>query len=666
MKKLFVWILVWVLFFSNYLPVFAQNNNTTEMKIVDIKYLNLNPTEANAIPIWDMVDLYNQTQRLQINIDGNEISWKYINWLWFGTENEAITVDANIIAKIDSSGKIKGKITGRWRTYDAFYGWWAGEWTNNLCRPYGPKKFPDFHVEWTYDFATKIIKLNFDNCWLINVTFASTQPVDLVSCESDEVYLDEKCVAISKLCSTDENVNYNVAEKKCYCPAGYKLTDQKTCEEVEEMLFEVSYPEQQPPFLMDGAEHKIKVSVKNGETNEPMKATRLAIKYTSAPKQWEITNIQEISVGEYLLTYKTAVIEAGNMNGWMDGLYIFYNSKLEGKEIYKTYEIPLGTGVPVKIKKIGFQETTSAIVFAEDSAQVQVFVKNKKGEKIPVRNASVVLDKEIVWEKTNAEGIATLQSPEEITSDTKQEILEVVLIPTEEISQRQAKALRQYKQIIQWDDPLASPEVRNFVEDFPSYLAQLDDDEYEVEKALIGLKRVAYTLLYMIEWKNLTNDISANVAWSLKNQVTDTLDLIGASEKASKFLGQKIDEKVEMSTLQQLAPSINKKLDSLWAMFQEKTINTIKLWIKKYAPSFKTERTNDLLWAVFGNYGRDDMLQKWIEEIQKAPIEKVEKIIKEYLMEEFDTMLVKKMNELEEMIAKKTFFYSRIWRRHFD
>jgi len=587
---------------------------------------------------------------LIINTD-NSVQGKFLWWLWIhSTEYERILADWNIVWNLSMDGIMSLQISGKSREFQIYQKtYW--EWKNWLCSTY-EKKWP-VTVDWNFDKNSWIITMTLTNCDGAKYFFKSTEKIDLVSCEENEVYIDEKCKPISDFCSDDKLVSYDASKEKCYCPIGYKLTDKKACEKVEEMVYEINYPEQRPPFLMDGKEYKIKLSIKNGETWEPMAATKIAIKYTSAPKQWEIINIKEEVLWKYTLTYKPAIVETWNMNWRIDGLYIFYNSKLEWKEVYKTYEIPLWTWIPIKISKNGFQKAMNTIVFSDEIAQIKVVTQNKAGEKVPVYDADVVLDGEIVWEKTDKKGLTTIKSPEEISIETPSEIIEVVLVPNEEIIERQSKALKQYKQIIQWEDPLTSPELRLFVEDFSSYLAQLDDDK--IENAIIWLKRVAYTLLYMTEWKNLIKDISDNVANSLKNQVTDTLDLIWANEKMSKYLWWKVSQNVDMKKLQDLAPNINNEIDSLCAILEEKTINTIKLWIQKYAPTFKSKRSNDLLWVVFGKYWRDDMIQKWIDEMQKVPVEKIEKIIKNYLMDEFDVMLMKKMKELENTIKDKNF-----------
>jgi len=669
MKRFFTWLLLGFFIVSNYIPIYANFNywDVIEMKLVgwEGEWFDGDKDERRSTL---------QSNRWTINIsdlhiyENNIVEWLRSEWFYLTIPEAVVYSKWKIVWNLLTDGTLELSVSGISRNNVE-----ATEWNPGLCNQYlsnkddnknysvnefvvsTKKEFRDsINLEGFFDKKTWIVKITTDVCVIWKrFYFESTEGVDLISCEEDEIYIDEKCKSISDLCSDDYLVNYDKKTEECYCPDWYKLTDKKTCKEVEEMMFEVSYPEQKPPFFMDGKEYKIKVSVKNGETGKPMKANKLAINYTSAPKQWQITNIEELSIGEYMLTYKTAVIENWNMDGWMDWLYIFYDSKIEAKEIYKTYEIPLWTWTPIKIQKVWFQENNASVLFTSPMAEVKIIVVDSKWKKVWINDAKVSIWWTLSSERTDTNGIAILKSPKTVSSNKKQEILEIVLFPTEEIQEYQKETLEQYKQIIQGENPLASPEVRTFVEDFPVYLAQLTDEE--VDDAIIWLKRVGYTLLYMTEGKTLIDDISTNVAWSLKNQLTDTLDLIWASEKVSKYLGQKINTKIDVSKLQDLAPSINKKLDSLWTMLQEKTINTLKLWIQKYAPTFKTERTNELLWVVFGKYGRDDLLKKWVEEIQKVPVDKVEKMIKEYLMKTFDAMLIEKMKDLEGMIKQKNF-----------
>jgi len=597
-------------------------------------------TAKNYIGMGDLV----------INAD-NSVQVTFLWWLWIhSTEYERILVEWNIIWNLSMDGVMDLQISGKSREFYLYQKtYW--EWQEWLCTSY-QSKWPVL-VEWNFDKKIWIITMTLTNCDGAKYFFKSTEKVDLVSCEEGEVYLNEKCKLISDLCSDDNLVNYNISEEECYCPSWYRLTNEKTCEEVEEMLYEIKYLEQQPPFLLDGKEHKIWLSIRNWETWEPMAATKIAIKYTSAPKQWEIIEIQKLLLWEYVLTYKPAVIETGNMNGRIDGLYIFYNSKLEWKEVYKTYEIPLWTWIPIEISKDGFQDKVNTMVFSENTAQVKIVIKDNAWKKIPVYDAKIILPWEAWFVKTDKDGVAIIKSPEEVNTNIQSEVFEVILTPTKEIIERQNKALIQYKQIIQDADFLVSPRLKIFVEDFYSYLAQIEDNK--IEDAVVGLKRVAYTLLYMTEWKKLIDDISNNVAISLKNQVADTLDLLGANEKMGKYIWQKIDEEIDIKKLQDLAPDINERLGSLSVLLQENVINTLKLWIQKYAPSFKNERTNDLLWVIFGTYWTNEISQKWINDIQKVSVGEIESTIKNYLIEGFDVMLVDKMKELENMIKNWNF-----------
>ncbi len=617
--------------------VFAESEY--KMNIVDAYKHPQDPR-----PISTIINQIKTIHKLEIKIDWNNIIWDYFWWDNPWKYNKKWKLNATI----DENWNINWKIVwSRCRDFEC-----KSSTTPRI--PWICWRYPDapskteIKVIWKYNKATKKINLTLYPCSKVAfVTFESIKLVDLTSCDEWEIVIDWECENIKELCSDDEKVNYNVSKKECFCPNWYKLTKDKTCEEVEEMIFKVSFPEDKPPFLMDWKQHKIKLFVKDWEW-KPMKATKIAIKYTNAPKQWKVINIKELSIWEYLLTYQTAIVETWNPSGRMDWLYIFYKSPSQWKEVYKTYEIPLWTWTPIKIKREWFKETTNSIVFLNSTAKIYVFVKNSKWEKKPVYNATISIWWTNKTQITNKDWIAILNSPEEIKWKNESKTLEVMLEPTENILERQSKTLKQYEKLIKNKNLKSSQKISFFIKDFPVYIAQLNNDK--IQSAIIWLKRVGYTMLYMNEWKNLIDDIASNVAWSLKNQISDTIDLIWTNEKLSKYIWESSNLKI-----QKILPDINERMDLLWCFFQQKAVNTIKLWLRKYAKNFKSERVNELFWIIFWKYWRDDLLEKWVNEIQNVSKDKIEKLLKEYLTKKFDEMINKKTEKLLNMIENEDF-----------
>jgi len=646
MKRFIILLLLSVFFVSSYSQVSARDDrDSIAMKVIRMD--TIDPTDG-ILTKSELLSFADNMYGLQLKIDSNsKITWIYGQGIKHGEENTSIK--GTVEWSISPDWKITWKITG----YSRQFGYnipklWA--WDEGICSIYDKRPF--IEISWNLDRETKKIKIRLNHCNLVMLTFESKEPVIINSCEEDEVYVNEKCSPISDFCSKDDLVNYDVSTEKCYCPIGYKLTNKKTCEEVEEMVYQVSYPDEKPPFLMDGKAHRIKVNIKDWATEKSMKA-RFEIKYTNAPKQWNLTNIEELAVWEYILTYKTPVIEEWESEWRFDGLYIFYDSKVEWKEMYKTHELALGAGTSILIQKEWFQETRWTVIFTTPTADVKIITFDNEWKKVFISDAKITIWKTLDSERSDNNWQASLNSPETISTNKKQDILEIELFPSLEIKDFQQKALQQYRQSIQWKNPVTSEKVRLFIENFVSYIAALNEED--VDDAVVWLKRVGYTLLYMTEWKSLIEDIAQNTATSIKTQFTDTLDLIWASEKAGKYLWFKIDKNMDISKLQEFSPEILNKLWSLTAWLENKAKNTIKLGIKKYAPQFKTERADTMLSNVFGTYGRDKDIEKWVWEIQSVVEKEVETMLTDYLLEEFDTMLVSKMKSLEQMIDKKDF-----------
>lgn len=649
-KKLLILIFSIFLFFI-WFSVFAKSlyGEDIPLKIVDLYsyWWSSDLAKFDESTRSAALKMYDNRLNVKLNIKWNILWGKFISKLnvrWV----ETIMLDWDISWTFDENAwTFKWTIWWKWRIF-------ANSKMDSLTDRQGfcTQRYisKESIIEWTYDKETKKIKAKVNYCNSSVYVFESFDLLDMISCDEDEVVVDSKCEKISKYCSSDNLVNYNSSTKECYCPAGYKLTNDKTCEEVPEVVMDIKFIWANPPFIADWQEFTINVSIKDWETNNWIPA-RFAIDYTNSPQKWTITDIKEINIWEYTIIYKTPNIESSKEIWLYDTLYIYYQSKSQWKEVYKTQQLDLATGTPIIVSKPWFQEIKSAVVFQSSTANVNVFTLDSDNNKIPVSDAKIWIVDSLDFEMTDKNWSAKLNTDQDISTNAWASQLEVILQLDPEISAIQQKAANQYKQLIQWERWITSNTIKDFVINFWSYLAK--SPSLEVDSYIAWLKRVGYGLLYITESKNLAEDISNQVGASIKTQISDTLDLFEVTDKAKDYLWSKIDTLKDNQLLQNVSSKINDKVSSLSQNFESKIIDSIKIWLKKYAPSFKSERINWLLSKVFGD--RDEMIKQWVEKAKSVPEWEVEKLISSYLIDQFDSIIKGNIKQIENMIQSKNF-----------
>ncbi len=138
--------------------------------------------------------------------------------------------------------------------------------------------------------------------------------------------------------------------------------------------------------------------------------------------------------------------------------------------------------------------------------------------------------------------------------------------------------------------------------------------------------------------------------------------MFGAADAVNDKLKEKIStEKLEsagsaaLEKFKSLSPTLTEKADAMTAKFQSGVVDMMKAGIKKYAPDFKDEWTDDLLGLFFDGYGKDDLIEKGTEKAQNWAQDAIESKISEYLQDAYDDMLKSQMKELAEMIQENRF-----------
>jgi len=468
-------------------------------------------------------------------------------------------------------------------------------------------------------------------------------------------------------CGDDLLIEFNEETKACFCPDGYLLeedTDENfICEETNEVEIELNYEDQSPPLIADGkTSTNIHITVKDINTGIGVES-KFTIGYTTASKKGEITKVIENSVGDYLITYKTANLSSNKQTQFEDYIYVFYESQREGKEIYKNRKIELSTGMPIVISKNGFQEQNTTIAFKSNKAIVKVYTITKDGEKIPVNGAEIGIKNTFDFEITSSNGEATLSAPRDIDGSNINEI-EVILKLNKEVSEIQEKAKKQYEQMIKGEKGITNATIKDFIINFNKYLANVQNNK--TEEITIGLKRTGYILLYMSEGKKLAFDISKQAAASIKNQISDTLDLFEVADMSKEKLGEKLSSNTidgltneAQEKLKKLTPQMMEKMDEITNNFKSGIINVLKIAIKKHAPGFKDEWANEIIGEFFPNpldgYSTDGLVEKAVNSTKTWGENAIENKITEYLTNEYDQMLFKGMKQLAQMIKSQTF-----------
>jgi len=490
------------------------------------------------------------------------------------------------------------------------------------------------------------------------------------SCKSG-YFLGDNDVCLG-ICGDDPNILYDEPNDDCYCPKGFDLEIEDevySCIELPDVDLKVEFEGSNPPLIADGqTKTKIHITLKEHDSETGVPARFELRPYSDQLGTGSITNIEEVSPGEYYFDYSVSdltEVKGVSITGAYDALYIFYTSPTLGEEVYKTYQIDLTTGVPVKITKAGFKETISAVPFTSNSSTVKIYTILDNGEKAPIYDAEIAFS-EFDYEKTAQDGTARMTAPKTVTGNENAEI-EVIMELSDEVKSYQKRTKQQYEQIIVGEKGITNPTVKDFILNFNKYIAGASMEESE--NLIVGLRRTGYVLLHMTEGQSLAFDVAKEVASSIKNQISDTLDLFAVKDKVTEKLESKIDDQLKklstdqldeaqekaLEKLKDLSPDLSKKMKKMNSEFESGVINMFKAGVKKYAPEFKDEWVDELFGQFFSNPLDDISVEKGVEKVQNIAQDAIEAKIKNYLVDEFDDMIQEGMSQLEIMIKNKSF-----------
>ncbi len=340
------------------------------------------------------------------------------------------------------------------------------------------------------------------------------------------------------VCGDDPTFVYNAEKEECGCVQGYELKTvdgKESCVEKPEVELWVTFSDPKPPFMADGkTKAVIDVEIFDPASGKGVPA-RFEVGYTNASAKGALVSTEELEPGKYRLAYQTADLSGGPAGVFEDQLYVFYKSKKEKKEVYKTKPIQVAVGkmVDVRISKAGFKEQILPVVFTAPRAELVVSVESK-GKAVPVAEAEALMPDGYTSFKSNAEGTIWVEAPETIESDIATE-LKVFLELDEVTADDLADAKKNYDKLVTSVTDKKYPGIDEFTGNFIEKLAKADGDG-EAEKMVSGLKRTKYALFYLIQGDEMLGATTKGVADSLKDQIWDLVDTANIIGKATSFL----------------------------------------------------------------------------------------------------------------------------------
>ncbi|MBN2095935.1 hypothetical protein JW752_00880 [Candidatus Peregrinibacteria bacterium] len=424
-----------------------------------------------------------------------------------------------------------------------------------------------------------------------------------------------ECGNIAELCSEDPNVTFNTETARCECRVGFNLLSDKTCEsicptdvpgwtydpdsnrcicakgyepakdeegndyckEAPEVTLWVTFSEGKTPLLADGeTKAELEVEIFDTVTGNGVDA-EFTIGYTNAAEKGEITDIKKTGAGKYTLSYQTADLTDQVKSGvFEDKLYVFYQSKKEGKQIYKVKPIPLAVGlkVPVMIRKPGYNDYKDTIIFTGSMATISVTTKTVDGEEFDVAGAQAALADSYETFKGDEEGMITLFAPEDIESDITSE-MDVVLEMSAEAYDDMRDTSRNVSKIAEIVDTNYDA-INNFIDTFPEELAAAPDFK-KAEQLLSGMKRTKYALFHILRGEDMLNGTTKGIADTIKDQMWDFLDYIDLLGKVldyistpfTKALGEYFEKGLDYINEhpKEFLAHIEKVLDNEWVAY---------------------------------------------------------------------------------------------------
>ncbi len=453
-----------------------------------------------------------------------------------------------------------------------------------------------------------------------------------VICNRPHVLVDEKrCEHIENLCSGDLRVMYS-DDNGCFCPKYFRWDKaERACIEVPEVELKVEYEEVLPLFADGQTEVEFKVTLLDAESGGSKKVEEFKVNSSMGYTAGTIISTEGDEKNGYTVKYKTPDLRNENTIKSEDFLAVFYINSEEEKA-YTTFPIALAVGDPFIVNKKGFVENDDVVVFASKNANVKV-VTESGGTKVPVQGATVLIQGEIVGEKTNAEGVAELEKDDAPDGDEVTEV-EVVLELTEEVKKYQKDAQDHYGTASSAPINAGNATVSEFINNFAEKLAKTEDDD-EAAKAISGLRRTAYACFFISKGGELADDAAANIGKAIDTQIGDVISLLdpitALTDKISSGLKGKYANK-------EAVKKVTEKLSAFSGKFVGKLSNMLKGAIKTYAPSFDADALVGMFTSIIPDAEslHETNVKNPGEDALKGALS-VEKKVTEYFMDQYKT-----------------------------
>ncbi len=397
-------------------------------------------------------------------------------------------------------------------------------------------------------------------------------------CDPPSFKYEGDCWTVEELCSDDPNIKFSVEDDACYCPTGYELLTDNTCEpicppddpslvydpeidecvcapgyeegddgfcvEAPEINLNVEFIDSTPPFLADGETQGVmEISITDYETGDPVEA-RFAIKYSDTGKPGRVVSSEMIEPGKYKIVYQTANLkEMGKSGVFDDGLYIFYDSKRQEEEVYKVQPIQVAVGLisQVVFTKPGFEQTPTEIVFTSPQTKIH-FITEYEGQTYDIAGATVEIVSNYASFTSDSSGMVTVEAPQNMESEIDNE-MEVVLPLTAEAKDDVADAGRNLKKV-RGVTASGMENTSALINDFVGKLCQTKTAD-EAETLLSGVKRVKYALFFILEGEKNLKLTTKGMADAIKDQIWDLMDMADVFGKLADKFGGPIKRFVE-------------------------------------------------------------------------------------------------------------------------
>ncbi len=395
-----------------------------------------------------------------------------------------------------------------------------------------------------------------------------------VTCIHPHYRRGDDCQQLSKICSEDPHVKYNIKSEECYCDEGWEWdASERVCKEEEEIIIEFAWVESKPVFIANGKESGTFTLVVLDKETAENKVAELSVSLGNL-------KITKNSPGYYEGIYTVPdLMESTSGLNQSDSLNIAYKS-VSGDTRVERVEIPLLTGQPFKVTYPGFEPHEGVIAFTSPTGTITVTGFDGANQ-FPLQGAEVELLSG-GYATTDGNGVAVLKSPQE-TNNSKPAVATAVLTFTPKVEQILKGAMNKYLEIGE-DIPI----IYNFLRNFGKRMGQATNS-VEAQKLLNGLTRTEYALYYLERGQELGFDSVNNLGGAVNEAVWNVIDSVGniieSAENLKKYLPGTKAGKASSRLIQ--------KLDNVKSELFKKMGEYFQAGITKYAPNY-TESVSNL------------------------------------------------------------------------